>query len=252
MNGLTAAFWIAATVLISIAGVGIIRRLIPFRETHNSVAGAIYSVLGVLYAVLLAFVVFAVWEEYDRAQANVSLEAALISDLYRDAHIMPEPTASQLRSALETYTRLVHETEWPQLGAGDASNEARQALRSVWQAMAAAQPVSTTQQAWYSAMIERLNDLAEVRQERLHASRTHLPTAMWVVLIFGAIVTIGFSYIFGLEPAWLHIAMVGMLSATLALILVLIAALDHPFVGITRITPDAFEQLAPVFQVWRQ
>jgi hypothetical protein len=38
------------------------------RQKHNDVAGFIYAVLGVVYAVLLALVVIAVWEEFDAAK----------------------------------------------------------------------------------------------------------------------------------------------------------------------------------------
>ena len=42
---------------------------------HNDVAGFIYAALGVIYAVLLALVVIAVWGEYDAASVTVEQEA---------------------------------------------------------------------------------------------------------------------------------------------------------------------------------
>jgi hypothetical protein len=44
-------------------------------EQHNEVAGFIIAVIGGLYAVLLAFVVISVWEQFDAAQTDASREA---------------------------------------------------------------------------------------------------------------------------------------------------------------------------------
>jgi len=48
---------VGATVLLSIAGTLLVRRLIGVEvlERHNEVAGFIYAVIGVVYAVLLGF-----------------------------------------------------------------------------------------------------------------------------------------------------------------------------------------------------
>jgi hypothetical protein len=52
------------------------------RQEHNDVAGFIYAVVGVAYAVLLAFVVVVVWEEYERAKDTVETEANELAGVY--------------------------------------------------------------------------------------------------------------------------------------------------------------------------
>ena len=53
---------VAVSVLIAVAGLTLVQRLVPsrLRREHNDVAGFIYAVLGVIYAVLIALVVIAV------------------------------------------------------------------------------------------------------------------------------------------------------------------------------------------------
>ena len=48
-------------VTLSIAGLVLVRRLTPLsvRQEHNEVAGFIYAVVGIAYAVLMAFLVIA-------------------------------------------------------------------------------------------------------------------------------------------------------------------------------------------------
>jgi hypothetical protein len=64
---------------------------------------------------------------------------------------------------------------------------------------------------------------------------------MWVVLIVGAQVTVAFSFLFGVKSAYAQTAIVTVLAATVALVLSLIAALDHPFDGLIRVEPGSFQ-----------
>jgi hypothetical protein len=59
-------------VLISVGGLLLVQRLVPIevRQRQNDVAGFIYAVLGVAYAVLLGLMVIAVWEQWEGAQGH--------------------------------------------------------------------------------------------------------------------------------------------------------------------------------------
>jgi len=70
---------------------------------------------------------------------------------------------------------------------------------------------------------------------------------MWSVMIVGAIITIGFSFLFGMENLWAQSFMVASLAGIITLVLLLIVALDHPYAGIITVTPEAFvDQLARI------
>ena len=65
-------------------------------------------------------------------------------------------------------------------------------------------------------------------------------------------ITVGFSYLFGMEDARLHMVMVAARSATVALVLLLLSALEHPFSGTVAVGPEAFRQLKDIFDHWAQ
>ena len=67
---------VGGACLAAVVGLVLVQRLVPVttRKEHNDVAGFIYAALGVIYAVLLALVVIAVWEEYGRARVTVEGE----------------------------------------------------------------------------------------------------------------------------------------------------------------------------------
>ena len=68
-----------------------------------------------------------------------------------------------------------------------------------------------------------------------------LPTVLWVVLVAGGMVVVGFTYLFGMENTGSHALMVMSLAGVIALGLFTIGALEYPFSGGARVGPGAFE-----------
>ena len=56
-----------------------------FRRDHNDSAAAILSIIGITYAVLLAFVAMLAWEGFNKAKAASYLEAARVLDVFHVA-----------------------------------------------------------------------------------------------------------------------------------------------------------------------
>jgi hypothetical protein len=60
------------------------QRFVPIelRKQHNNVAGFIYAVVGIAYAVLLGLVVVAAWEQYQTAWDTTEREANELAELF--------------------------------------------------------------------------------------------------------------------------------------------------------------------------
>ncbi|MCA1688663.1 MAG: hypothetical protein LC714_08770, partial [Actinobacteria bacterium] len=91
-------------------------------------------------------------------------------------------------------------------------------------------------------------DLVDERRLRLLEAREGIPHVLWGVLVVGGIIVVGFTYLFGLENTRSHTLMIAALAAIIALALFTIYALDHPFGGITRVQPEAFELALETFE----
>ena len=84
-------------------------------KENNEVAGFKYAVVGVLYAVLLAFVVIAVWEDYSATEDSVRDEAKAAIDLYHLALSLPDG-GEKIQRAVKEYTNSVYPANrysWP-------------------------------------------------------------------------------------------------------------------------------------------
>jgi hypothetical protein len=83
-------------IFVAVLGQALVQRLVPSarRQEHNDVAGFIYAVLGVAYAVLLAFVAIVVWEDYETAESTMESEANELARIYFPPTGSPNPTRS--------------------------------------------------------------------------------------------------------------------------------------------------------------
>ncbi len=105
---------------------------------NNEVAGFKFAVVGVFYAVLLAFVVIAVWEEFRDTEAAVRDEAKAVVDLHRVAHAL---------GGVERKSRSAR--SWPPISTTCASMNGRQ-WRSASRARSTAEALDRLSQAVFN------------------------------------------------------------------------------------------------------
>jgi hypothetical protein len=218
------------------------------RKQHNDVAGFIYAVLGVAYAVLLGLMLIAVWEKWNAAEALTTDEANELAGIFWYAHALPQPEGRHIQELVRSYTEVVVEEEWPLMAQGSSSPKAWATLDDLRGTILGLDPPTGAQLVRYNQVLEQLHALGDARRERLLAASEGLATILWVVLIGGGVITIAFTYLFGLDNTVVHTLMVAALAMILSLSLFTVAALDYPFKGDVRIHPAAFEQVLERFQ----
>ncbi len=245
--------------LAAVAGLMLVQRLVPaaVRKEHNDVAGFIYAALGVIYAVLLALVVIAVWEEFGRARVTVETEANALAEIYWLAHGLPEPEGRHLQELARSYAEEVVDQEWPLMEQGRAPlmEQSTRATPHGWTliddiraTLQGYEPRTEAGQELYAEGLDQVQRLADARRTRLVAAEESIPAVLWVVLVVGGVVAVGFTYLFGLEHTESHALMVASLAGVIALVLFTIGVLDHPFSGGARIEPGAFDLVLNRFE----
>jgi hypothetical protein len=231
---------------ISVLGLLAIHYVVPhnLRRTHNDVSGFTLAIVGVVYAVLLAFIAVAVWQGFGEADALVQTEANLAGDLYRDSVALPDPLATKLRHTLFVYAETVVQEEWPVLAVGRVEEDAGWQLLDLFHADLAQFHASDLSTASTQAeMLHLLNGLYDARRGRFHAATASLPSVLWWNLLAGAAVLMLFSCLFGVPRLVMHAAMVALLGASIGLVLLLIILLKDPFRGDNHVSVEPFNRL---------
>jgi hypothetical protein len=242
---------VCGACLAALVGLMLVQRLVPVevRKGQNDVAGFVYAVLGVIYAVLLALVVIAAWEDFGRARVTVEAEANALAEIAWLANGLPDPERHELQELSRSYAEVVVDEEWPLMEQGRAPlMEQSQDATTGWvliddirASLQEVEPRTDTGLELYAEGLDQVQRLADARRTRLVQAEEGMPAVLWVVLIAAGIVVVGFAYLFGLENSGAHALMVASLAGVIALVLFTIGALEHPFSGGARIGPEAFE-----------
>jgi len=234
---------VVSPVLLAVGGLLLIQRLVPpaLRREHNNVAGFIYAVVGVIYAVLLAFVVIVVWQQLEETRTAAEDEANELAGVYFLASRFPEPERSRVQDLARSYARTVVEEEWPLMAEGKASQRAWVLLDELRLTVEGMDPHTEGEQVLYDQGLTRMHELSDARRIRLLDASEGIPQVLWTALVVGGVITVAFTFLFGLKSNWAHALMVAALALVVTVMLFTIVSLDYPFSGAAQVPPDACE-----------
>jgi hypothetical protein len=203
---------------------------------HNEVGGFIITVVGTLYAVMLAFVVSIVWQEYDASATRCALEVADGATAWHIANGLPPPVAARTREAVTDYARFMILDEWPAMRRGESSSRGEIIVTGLLHYLASFRPANAGEATVQAQILQNIAKMHDARHQRLADNAAGISAFQWMVLLLGAFITVGFCFLFGLANRIIHNVMTGAVACIIAAAFVLIFELDYPFHGDLGIT----------------
>jgi hypothetical protein len=237
---------IVITVALSLVGLWLVRRYAPqdVLRASNDVVGNYLQTLGTVYAVLLAFVVYVVWGEFNDARLHVEREAQELVDLYRTAGGFPDAARLHLQDHLRRYCDQVITLEWLAMARNDEAAIERIGgiLDGAWEGLKSFEPERHCHSSLFDEALAGFNELCDLRVTRLTSARLRIPFAMRLLLYFGAVIVIGSMWLFYLESFAVHAILTGCMAGALSHVLYLIWDLDDCFAGDWRVSRQPFRR----------
>jgi len=220
------------------------RRLvrIDVLRRHHEVGGPVFLQLGVMFAVLLAFVFSEVWSEYNNAASAMDQECGALNGVAMLSTTLSPPARQRMKTLLGTYVEDVVAREFPSMLERRASQATEDAFQALWVG-AARLPVERAEDAAIrDNMLSLLARAHQNRDIRLFEMTRALPGLIWLLLFFFTVILVGFLLFFGVEYVVSQMAFTGAFAACLAFILVVVQLLDFPFEGVLRLPPTGFQE----------
>jgi hypothetical protein len=103
------------------------------------------------------------------------------------------------------------------------------------------EPRTDGQQVLHAQTLAALDDFLDLRRDRQQSVKEGLKPVMWVVLVLGGAITIGFMFLFQAERPFAHMIMTAGLSMLIGLVMYWIFTMDRPFMGNESVSAERFE-----------
>lgn len=208
---------------------------------NNEVAGIIFSILSLIYSLLIAFVFVAVWQNYEDLNGTIEREADNVNTVLIHSNTLPDSLKNAVVIAIKDYCQKVVSEEWE-------SPEGKLSIRpsaipSLRQLLFKVQVNSKGQEHLLNLLDDRLSNITNLRRERLSHTRSYVPQLVWMILIISSIMVVTFSYFLYMESQQLKKIFLSFLWALIGMSLFLVYMLDHPFIGSTQVSKEPYEAI---------
>jgi hypothetical protein len=242
--------WVSSSVFVAFGIIAsgilllVVTRLVGAETRHQHNEFTLFTVtnIAVFYAVLLAFIAIAAWEDLGKADDIVEREAVLVESLFLDAQGLEDKAAvATLQTQLRDYVRTVIDREWPDQQAGNVSDAAEPDLHKIRSTLATVKLQAPNDAIVKQEMLKGLNELFTAYHERLEAAGGHIPSSLWWVIVFLAALAVGFTAFLGMRNIWVHFLLLAGFTTTIVIVVTLIVQLDYPFRGYISVSDEPFE-----------
>ncbi|MEQ0562414.1 hypothetical protein ABJI51_25295 [Amycolatopsis sp. NEAU-NG30] len=213
------------------------------RAGNNDAAGQVFTIVGGLHAVLVAFVLISLYDSVGAVSQNAQTEADSLVAASWAADALPGDTKDQVHRLAADYARTVQEQEWPRLAdGGPVPATGATQLDQLRRVVAAAPADGDWEVDRKTEASNQLWSVYQARQQRLaHSGAGGVGTVVWFALILGSLITaVLLPNLFGGTRLAAHIVIVSTLAGTITLLLFAIYQLQNPFSGGVSVAPDAF------------
>ncbi len=137
------------------------------------------------------------------------------------------------------YLKAAIALDWPAMEKGRASVDVTRSLDAVYVALLTYNPTDSRGSALLTEVLYQLDQMTQARRGRLVLASGIVPGVIWAVLFAGAILTVAFTFFFGTRNLRAQTVMTGALCALIFSGLLIIVAIDHPFAGTVKVSPEA-------------
>jgi hypothetical protein len=235
------------------------RRLKIFRhvrshlDERSDLVGYAFGAAGVIYAVVLAFVVVAGWEQSDRTAQTSFQERSYLSDIFEVVDGYPArltPVANKIKRQAILYADAMS-GEWAEMGAHQTltqrtalkigpdqncekstftnSAAASLAARCVRYFVTEIAPANMKEQTIYAETLRLLASFQEHRQNRRYRFSQHLHPIMWLSLALGGVIMVVFISMLSIRNSLGELVITAAVCGMIGMMLALTLVFDHPF-----------------------
>ena len=240
--------FLAATYLVTWAIHAVIMTLATGDRlrTFKGISPGILPPLGILYALLVAFLASQVWADQQRAHDAVNREASALRAVVLLSARFPAPIEQQLRALVRRHIQEAATVEWPAMATQSLGLTRPPAALVEALGLALAQtPQHEGQAVAQRETVHALQEALDARRQRIIISRSTINWVKWWGLILEAILTLVAIGMVHSDNRFTASVAMGTFATAAAVAALMVASHARPFSGEVSVGPDVLLQVMP-------
>ncbi|MGH6844599.1 MAG: hypothetical protein ACRECU_07745 [Methylocella sp.] len=239
---LAASYGASALVLIGLS-FGITAG--PWVRSFRGVVAPFIAAIVTIFSILVGFLASDVWDRNRRAAATVRGEGASLVSLHALAAALGAPHVA-IDRAIRAYATAVVNKEWPRMANGEAAPEAEAAQDELLESVAQSSFALADTAALDRLLLDTAMRVRDARSDRLAFSSDFSENFKWTcVLLMAFMAQISLAAVH-LDEARAQIAAMFIFTASIVLVIGLIAAHEGPFQPPLGISPAPIAKLLDI------
>jgi hypothetical protein len=217
--------------------------LYEFTARENEGLNTLILLIGNIYAVMFAFVIFVIWGQFTDVENFIMRESSSLRDLLRFAQYLSPEADRTIGRALTDYVHRALKSEWEALGQRRRDKQAEKSFSELIDSVMQISPATPAQEVMHARLDEIARRTSEHRDDRIAKSLTQIPPTLirLVDTMAGALLLLVFVYPF---RHWLAgLACFSLLALVIFLANLVMRDTDNPFNGIWNVSSKPFSDL---------
>lgn len=215
-----------------------------FLQNDVSAVGGYLTVIGTHYSILTAFIIFVVWEQFNKISDLTDKEAKKLSELTVYISYLNDPNIEQqIKMKIKDYAQSVIDYEWKDLYHGYINKHSKENFRHILSTIKEIKFNDSKDPVAFQSIIKTYEDISDIRQERLVTSTQRMPVPLRILLYLVSFSVIAGFFLLYIENDIIAIIVTALTTTIVVLVIEVINDLDDPFTGIWAIHPTPFKEL---------
>lgn len=214
-----------------------------FIKDVSSVSGYL-TVIGTLYSILTAFVIYSVWEQFNKSASAVENETNDLEDLLAYVGYLNDSKFDKaIKKSVNQYAGSVIAHEWQDLEAGRRSAKTDRAFDEIYKNIKSVNFDDSKDPIAWQQIIKKFNDISDARNQRIFVSMERIPRVLKSLLYLVSISVIAGFFLLGIENNIIAVAITALTTVIVVFIIEVVEDLDNPYTGKWAIKNGAFKVL---------
>lgn len=232
---------------LAVIGLLLMRKYLPkfyVVSEDNAFANIALRQISTVLAVVLAFAVITIWNNYELQREHTGTEASLLGNMYRDSRGLRPDVEKEVQKLITIYTSDLVTDGWPSMAEGRESRVAWLSFNKLYGKVIRFMPENPREEIVYTKMIDNLNELAKFRRLRqIRNANPLIPQILWITIYSGTVLILISGYFLRTSKVRMQITLTAINGLMLGLIFSMMLLLNYPYRGSLQISSYPLENL---------